>query len=33
MMLLLAVLRDQSLFATTTAARAIFHLSRLDTID
>ena len=33
MILLLAVLRDQSLFATTTAARAIFHLSRLDTID
>ena len=33
MMLLLAVLRDQSPFATTTVARAIFHLSGLDTID
>jgi len=33
MLLLLAVLRDQSSFATTTVARVIFHLSRLDTID
>jgi len=33
MMVLLAVLRDQSPFATTTVARAIFHLSGLDTID